>query len=108
MHRCLLLRFPLADVPPPAAPPPLQLKCWLRYLDHKAKASPVVRFQIYERALKQLPGSYKLWYRYLKERRRDVRGISPTGTLRCLAAAAISRSARSVGPAPEYLCGCDC
>lgn len=29
---------------------------------------------IYERALKELPGSYKLWYNYLKTRRKQIRG----------------------------------
>lgn len=29
---------------------------------------------VYERALKELPGSYKLWYNYLRTRRRQVRG----------------------------------
>lgn len=29
---------------------------------------------VYERALKELPGSYKLWYNYLKLRRSQVKG----------------------------------
>lgn len=29
---------------------------------------------MYERALKELPGSYKLWYNYLRVRRKQVRG----------------------------------
>ncbi|KAK2191584.1 hypothetical protein NP493_50g00025 [Ridgeia piscesae] len=29
---------------------------------------------VYERALKELPGSYKLWYNYLKLRRKQVKG----------------------------------
>ena len=116
-----------------------QLAAWIKYLDIKARASKEVRFQLYERALKQLPGrsvcarvsvllqcrcqpaekslsalplcpsslfrmpcvelhqfayketccsllalhSYKLWYRYLKERRKAVRGLSPTGWFSC-------------------------
>lgn len=28
---------------------------------------------VYERALKELPGSYKLWYNYLKTRRKQIR-----------------------------------
>jgi len=56
---------------------PYNLGAWMKYLDIKAKASYTVRFQLYERALKMLPGSYKLWYRYLKERRKAVRGFSP-------------------------------
>ena len=31
-----------------------------------------------ERALKNLPGSYKLWLHYLRERREQVRGRVPT------------------------------
>ena len=29
--------------------------------------------QIYERALKELPGSYKLWYAYLRTRREQLK-----------------------------------
>lgn len=29
--------------------------------------------QIYERALKELPGSYKLWYSYLRTRREQLK-----------------------------------
>lgn len=50
------------------------VKHWLRYIDHK-KASPnSVINMVYERALKQLPGSYKLWYNYLKIRRKQIKG----------------------------------
>ena len=31
---------------------------------------------IYERALKELPGSYKLWYNYLRLRRSQLKGVS--------------------------------
>ena len=37
---------------------PFQLKCWLRYLEHKSSAPKAVINLIYERALKQLPGRY--------------------------------------------------
>lgn len=40
------------------------IKHWMRYVDHKKNASKHVINQVYERALKQLPGSYKLWYVY--------------------------------------------
>ncbi|KAJ1854016.1 Pre-mRNA-splicing factor SYF1, partial [Coemansia sp. RSA 638] len=41
---------------------PYKLKGWLRYLDHK-RDSPVRTVSvIYERALRSLPGSYKLWH----------------------------------------------
>ncbi|KAF0988433.1 hypothetical protein HZS_8131 [Henneguya salminicola] len=48
---------------------------WTRYVDHKLskKSSYNSIFTIYERALKQLPGSYKLWNAYLKLRRHYVR-----------------------------------
>ena len=57
---------------------PYSTKCWLRYIEHKSsgqdsgKDSATCRQQvnlIYERALKELPGSYKLWYNYLRLRR---------------------------------------
>ncbi|KAI8815334.1 hypothetical protein BJ742DRAFT_864568 [Cladochytrium replicatum] len=44
---------------------PYTLKCWLRYLVHKQNAPIDARSFIYERALKELPGSYKLWKAYL-------------------------------------------
>ncbi|VDI82901.1 pre-mRNA-splicing factor SYF1, partial [Mytilus galloprovincialis] len=53
---------------------PYSVKCWLRYLEFKKLASRNVVNMIYERALKELPGSYKLWYNYLKLRRRQVKG----------------------------------
>eukprot|EP00038_Savillea_parva_P026092 m.51348 g.51348 ORF g.51348 m.51348 type:complete len:862 (+) comp7299_c0_seq1:235-2820(+) len=61
---------------------PYSVKAWLRYLDHKAAAPHTVRFSIYERAVKQLPGSYKLWYKYLVERRKATKGLSPTDPAR--------------------------
>ncbi|PVD22082.1 hypothetical protein C0Q70_17885 [Pomacea canaliculata] len=53
---------------------PFSVKCWLRYIEFKKEASKDVINTIYERALKQLPGSYKLWYNYLKLVRKQVRG----------------------------------
>lgn len=50
------------------------MKHWLRYIDHKKKSPKHGVNIIYERALKELPGSYKLWYNYLKTRRRQVKG----------------------------------
>lgn len=53
---------------------PYSVKHWLRYIEHK-KGCPKGEINIiYERALKELPGSYKLWYNYLKARRMQVRG----------------------------------
>ncbi|KAJ1979520.1 pre-mRNA-splicing factor syf1 [Dimargaris xerosporica] len=56
---------------------PYLLKCWLRYLDHKAEASLLMRAFIYERAVKQLPGSYKLWKSYLDIRTLALKGKNP-------------------------------
>ncbi len=36
-------------------------RSWWRYLQFKGDAPPRIRFMLYERALKELPGSYKLW-----------------------------------------------
>lgn len=51
---------------------PYSVKCWLRYVEHKENALPKQLNMIYERALKELPGSYKLWYNYLRLRRSQV------------------------------------
>lgn len=53
---------------------PFSVKHWLRYIDHKKCAPKNAINIIYERALKELPGSYKLWYNYLKLRRRQTKG----------------------------------
>ena len=39
---------------------------WIRYIEHKADSPKNILNMIFERALKELPGSYKLWYNYLK------------------------------------------
>ena len=82
---------------------PFNLRCWLRYIDFKAKncTNWLAVYLIYERALKQVPGrlahffvfrfcfydhsftsfvvislnntSYRLWYNYLKLRRTNIR-----------------------------------
>jgi pre-mRNA-splicing factor SYF1 len=44
---------------------PGSLRCWLKYIEHKQNAPLAQRFFIYERAVKDLPGSYKLWKAYL-------------------------------------------
>lgn len=68
------------------------VKAWTRYLEHKTKAHPTRRFQIYERAVKALPGSYKLWYRYLQERVRFVRAASPVDKSRAAVNACFDRA----------------
>ena len=50
-------------------------KSWLRYLAFKKDAAAAVRNMLYERALKAIPGSYKLWRRYLLERKARFRPI---------------------------------
>jgi pre-mRNA-splicing factor SYF1 len=61
---------------------PYNLKLWLQYVDsipegdddtNKAAIDARIKRQVvYERALKALPGSYKLWYKYLLERKRSL------------------------------------
>ncbi|CAK8697921.1 unnamed protein product [Clavelina lepadiformis] len=51
------------------------VKCWLRYVEHKENAPAKQVNMIYERALKELPGSYKLWYNYLRLRRSQLKGL---------------------------------
>ncbi len=53
---------------------PYIMKGWIRYLDYKKEAPNYVRNILYERALRELPGSYKIWIAYLKERKLQVRG----------------------------------
>ncbi|KAJ1676051.1 pre-mRNA-splicing factor syf1 [Spiromyces aspiralis] len=55
------------------------LKNWLRYLDHKhaSNASADSLIMVYERAVRALPGSYKLWKRYLDYRKRDLTDKNP-------------------------------
>ncbi|XP_058749791.1 uncharacterized protein LOC131622765 [Vicia villosa] len=52
---------------------PFSLKSWWRYLIALSHSPFSKRFIIYERALKALPGSYKLWHAYLCERLQIVR-----------------------------------
>jgi pre-mRNA-splicing factor SYF1 len=39
---------------------PYQLKTWLRYIGSKRESLPTVRYQLYERALKVMPGRFEL------------------------------------------------
>ena len=52
---------------------PYNLSAWQQYLQHKNAAPAKERNILFERALKRLPGSYKLWLHYLRERREQVR-----------------------------------
>ena len=56
---------------------PYTLKSWLRYTDHKSVKPLSQRIFVYERALKELPGSYKLWKRYLDLRISNVKELDP-------------------------------
>eukprot|EP00605_Chrysophyceae_sp_TOSAG23-4_P002366 GSChrysophyteH1.ASY1.ANO1.2614.1 assembled CDS len=47
---------------------PYSVKTWFGYLQHKLGASPTSRYILYERALLNLPRSYKLWHAYIQER----------------------------------------
>ncbi len=58
----------LPSLPQEIARNSYSLKGWLRYLEAKTQAKPVKRYLLYERALKFLPGSYKLWWAYLQVR----------------------------------------
>ncbi|KAG8441223.1 hypothetical protein GDO86_006826 [Hymenochirus boettgeri] len=52
---------------------PYSVKCWMRYIECKLSGPAHALNMVYERALKELPGSYKLWYAYLKQRRKQVK-----------------------------------
>ncbi|OLL23494.1 Pre-mRNA-splicing factor syf1 [Neolecta irregularis DAH-3] len=56
---------------------PYVLKPWIRYLDHKHDRPIHERAFIFERAVKDLPGSYKLWRMYLHERMEHVEDLNP-------------------------------
>ncbi|KAK2510615.1 hypothetical protein Q9233_017573, partial [Columba guinea] len=57
---------------------PFSVRCWLRYAQARGTGPRHRLNMLYERALRQLPGSYKLWYRYLRLRRLQVKGRCPT------------------------------
>ncbi|CAG8471991.1 15026_t:CDS:10 [Acaulospora morrowiae] len=56
---------------------PYTLKSWFRYIDHKSGQPIPQQIFVYERALKELPGSYKLWKKYLDLRRDQVKDLNP-------------------------------
>jgi len=53
------------------------LKYWWRYLEAKRRAPARQRNLIAERALKYLPGCYKIWHAYLNDRRDQVKNRKP-------------------------------
>jgi len=54
---------------------PFSLSAWLNYLDYAGEAPLATRWQLYERAVARLPGSYKLWMKYMKERVSHTRSL---------------------------------
>eukprot|EP00614_Pseudopedinella_elastica_P031004 CAMPEP_0172631344 /NCGR_PEP_ID=MMETSP1068-20121228/178628_1 /TAXON_ID=35684 /ORGANISM="Pseudopedinella elastica, Strain CCMP716" /LENGTH=478 /DNA_ID=CAMNT_0013442457 /DNA_START=20 /DNA_END=1453 /DNA_ORIENTATION=- len=52
---------------------PYLLDVWTKYLEFMKRGKPKQRFLIYERALKCLPRSYKLWRAYLGERAAQLK-----------------------------------
>ena len=58
------------------------LKAWLRYLDFKGTSNHRARNLLFERAIHELPGSYKLWHRYLTERIEQVSALFATDPAR--------------------------
>ncbi|XP_062474850.1 pre-mRNA-splicing factor SYF1-like, partial [Pezoporus occidentalis] len=57
---------------------PFSVRCWLRYAQSRLKGPRHRLNLLFERGLRQLPGSYKLWYQYLRHRRHQVKGRCPT------------------------------
>ncbi|XP_074714077.1 pre-mRNA-splicing factor SYF1 isoform X2 [Strix uralensis] len=57
---------------------PFSVRCWLRYAQARLGGPPQRLNLLFERALRELPGSYKLWYQYLRQRRQQVKGRCPT------------------------------
>ena len=54
----------------------------LSIIDHKSDAPKNILNLVFERALKELPGSYKLWYNYLKVSRGLNKDVQKGGFLR--------------------------
>ncbi|GAB2231457.1 hypothetical protein Droror1_Dr00010464 [Drosera rotundifolia] len=54
---------------------PFSLRHWWRYLIHRSSSPFKSRAIIYERALRSLPGSYKLWHAYLREHLEVTRSL---------------------------------
>ncbi|KAJ1619393.1 hypothetical protein T492DRAFT_890395 [Pavlovales sp. CCMP2436] len=68
------------------------LKYWMRYLDAKRKTPAASRNVLFERALKHLPGSYKLWRMYMRERREQLKGQCPLGAAHAQAVLVFERA----------------
>eukprot|EP00397_Hematodinium_sp_SG-2012_P009482 GEMP01009569.1.p1 GENE.GEMP01009569.1~~GEMP01009569.1.p1 ORF type:complete len:869 (+),score=177.26 GEMP01009569.1:122-2728(+) len=57
---------------------PYSIKIWVAYLTSLKKAPANIRYLNYERALKCIPGCYKLWNQYLAERRNALKNVCVT------------------------------
>ncbi|KAI7898122.1 uncharacterized protein BX663DRAFT_525797 [Cokeromyces recurvatus] len=55
---------------------PYSLRPWLQYIEHKRLGGFNELCFVFERALKELPGSYKLWKQYLDIRRDRLKGLN--------------------------------
>ena len=53
------------------------LKYWWRYMEAKKRSPARQRNLIAERALKYLPGCYKIWHAYLADRRAQCKAKEP-------------------------------
>ncbi|CAL5047020.1 unnamed protein product [Urochloa decumbens] len=71
---------------------PFKVGAWLRYLSARGAAPLATRTAIYERALRALPGSYKLWHAYLTELAGAARPLPPTDPAHAALNAAFERA----------------
>ncbi|CAL5043584.1 unnamed protein product [Urochloa decumbens] len=65
---------------------------WLRYLSARGAAPQATRVAMYERALRALPGSYKLWHAYLTELAAAARALPITDPAHAALNAAFERA----------------
>ena len=62
---------------------PYNLRTWLAFLNTEKNSMPINRFVVYERAVKHLPRSYKLWVAYLTDLSTRLKGKKVTDK-RCM------------------------
>ena len=88
---------------------PYSLSHWLTYLEFKGTdCAPAARWIIFERAVRMLPGSYKLWIKYLRERVVSARRDKEAGTDDERPIARHSASAVELGSLCDVLCSPHC
>lgn len=82
---------------------PYSLKMWVRYIQARQDAPAKRRYLLYERALKSLPGSYKVcWSEYAQ--------LHITSTLSLMSACAqmpkaiVKRMLQSIASKPDNIC----